>query len=259
MCIAKYNQSKCQNIGSVGEALGGISTLQSDPFSIFNNPGLLDKQKSDLGVNVLIPYGIYELQKSSFAIRNNFSFGGIGLGLHRFEAAGMEAQDLIIGLGKSINSISFGSSLQIRQVNILENGRHVSLMFNLGAVSSVLPGIDFGISVSNLNQSKIGENLNEVHDSRIRLATKIEASSKTYFYFEADKQLYLNPIYRIGLEYQLAESVILYTGVENQPIEPATGFSIKWRKWNFDSSISLDQRLGLSQSFSIRYCIKNDV
>ncbi|MEQ8518310.1 MAG: hypothetical protein RLN79_13540 [Cytophagales bacterium] len=250
------SKNLAQVMGTSAISLGGISNTQSDIYSVFNNPALLDYSKNkEFSSFYYLPYGIPELDFISFCAKIPNKHASIGLGLFNTGTNFFKQQAIMLSMGRKTENFSFGFSSEYRQVNINENGIYSGLLFNLAASSSIFPKFNFSMLLTNLNQAGIGIEKKEYFPTQVKISGKYEASEKLFMYSETEIQLDEGIVFRSGLEYFVLKNLTFRTGIDSKNMNPAMGFSLIGRRWSYNQSIDYHQNLGFSHAVNISYVI----
>ena len=80
-----------------------------------------------------------------------------------------------------------------------------------------------------------------------KISKEIAVAGDTYY--EIDDGFNI----RAGLDYSIADVVILRAGVASNPMQYFGGIGLRWNKFQFDVSSSFHSRLGTSPQFTLAY------
>lgn len=162
-------------------------------------------------------------------------------------------QHFLIGISKISGALSYGVKLRLAQTQIGEYGTQHNLIFDVGATSTIIPKIQFGMQVSNINRARLDDSEFEYLPSFILAGVKYSVSEHADFYMDCRQSFTTGFQSQAGIELHMRKMFILRAGVSTGPVKPHLGLGIKTGSWCFDAAYHSDQNLGSSQSIGIGY------
>ncbi len=240
--------------GGRNQSLGNIRVFDNSAFAHFNNPGALASYKvNQLAGGYDNRFGLAELSTINIAGAMSFGPGVLGFGIARSGGKLFNQQTLGISYSNQLGIVSIGGKLEWFQTQIEGFGTGNSAIFSLGGIADLSPTFSLGATISNLNRAKLGRNSTQRIPTGISLGLSYHPSTQLNFYAEVEKDILINPVYKIGLEYELHEWIELRTGVNSNPGRLFFGLGINYVKIGLDLGYGQVNPLGSTTNFSLTY------
>jgi hypothetical protein len=240
--------------GARNQSLGNIRIFDPSAFSHFNNPGsLVDKDLTQIAAGYDHRFGIAELSSLNLASAFSLGPGRIGFGVARFGGKLFNQQTLGISFGNQIGIVSIGGKLEWFQTQIEGFGTGNAAIFSLGGVIDLIPDFSLGATISNLNRAKFGRYSDHHLPTGISLGVRYQPNEHLQFFGEVEKDILLNPFYKLGLEYNLRDWIDLRTGLNSNPGRLFFGLGLDHENFGFDLGYGRINPLGSTTHFSVTY------
>lgn len=128
-----------------------------------------------------------------------------------------------------------------------------------GVIYELLPGLNIGAHIFNPTRAKLAS-VDDLYDEYIptiiRLGMAYNFSEKVLLSLETEKDIDRKPVFKAGIEYQLAGQFHIRGGVGTNPTQNAFGFGFHTGSLTIDLSTSFHYVLGYSPQASIKFDIK---
>lgn len=247
--IAQVNYGpRITAMGSAGVAVVDVWSVQK------NQAGIAGLKRPELSVAYENRFGIKELSTKSaaFAIPiKNYTIGA------SFQSYGVDAYHEVktgISLAKSFGPKLFVAvNLNFHQIKIDNYGNANSFSVEVGLQYMVLPKLWLGTHIANPNQSKYGENTDQIIPAHIQFGASYLFSDQLMITTELEKVLDAEADFKTGLEYKIVKFVALRGGISVNPFKQYAGFGINYEKINLDFAVGSHPVLGYSPQISVGY------
>lgn len=249
-----YAQNGDYSMGARSSAIGGASVTIGDEWSLFNNiGGLANFQEKSIFTSFKNKYGISEF--TSLAIGGTYPLlgGTFGLGMFRFGDNLYNEQRLNLGFSNQFGIVSLGLNVSYFQLNIEGAGSRKTMLIDFGGRAQLTDQLYFGAHVSNLNQAKLSTVTDERIPTRMKTGLSYRPSGDLMINLEVEKEVDLDAVLRLGLEYKILENFSLRTGFKTQPFESSFGLGFYPGKLKADYSYNNNPDLGGIHEISIGY------
>ncbi|MBC6368584.1 hypothetical protein [Algoriphagus sp. AK58] len=238
--------------GARSQGMGNLKLFVDDSWTVFNNVGALDRlEQSEISVSVDQRFGLKELSTLSFSGALKNEFATIGLGISRFGGDLFNQQIFGIGVSNTLGIVSLGAKIDWFQTQIEGFGSGHSLVFSLGGIAELSPVFFLGAHISNLTQSKVSKHSEQRLPTLVQLGLSYFPSEPLRIHSELEKDVDLPPVFKLGLEYRLAEWILLRTGINSNPSRVSFGLGIRKDLFGLDYAYGQNSALGRTHHFSL--------
>ena len=236
-------------------ALGGAyAALLKSQSAIFGNPGSLAQNK-DRRVSILYgrSFGLKELANSGISAPVYSDWANIEIGLSRFGFSLYHEDIISIGVGRRIiNDFAAGFALRYLSTEISGYGSASLIGLDMGFSLKINPKLNLGVSVKNVNASKLSKYENSLTRS-VRIGASFVVDDKVLLITEYHKEENQITVYRIGSEIEILRDQYLRFGITSNPSSFSMGFGFKLGRIDLNYSFNTHQYLEASQFFSFGY------
>ena len=126
----------------------------------------------------------------------------------------------------------------------------------LGVIYEILPGLNAGAHIFNPTRAKIAA-VDGLYDEYIptiiRFGMAYSFSEHVIVSLESEKDIDRKPVFKAGIEYQIADRFFVRGGIGTNPTQNAFGFGLHTGSFTIDLSSSFHHVLGYSPQASIIY------
>ena len=214
------------NSGGFSSGLAGISTVLSGADALLTNFSSSIGSTSPLfHASTARRFNLSELSSFSAAaaipIRNN-SYLGLELSSYGFEFF----QDRLVSLKyahRLSENIALSGAFGLDMLDLGDFGQKSTFTYQLGLSGTIVTGLRFGFTASNIDTQNIEPNTRLISDIRIGFA--YELSDKVQLLAELDKPLSDELSVKVGLDYALHSKFSVRTGYNSSPGQTSFGFS----------------------------------
>lgn len=128
-----------------------------------------------------------------------------------------------------------------------------------GVIYELLPNLNIGAHIFNPTRAKLAS-VDDLYDEYIptifRFGMAYHFSDKVLLSLETEKDIDRKPVFKAGIEYQLAGQFYIRGGVGTNPTQNAFGFGFQTGSLTIDLSTSFHYVLGYSPQASIKFDFK---
>lgn len=240
--------------GARSLGLGNAHTTLGDVWSIFNNIGALSHISSS---QVTFAYdhrmNMNELTTLSAGAVIKGENSALGFGVSSFGSELFSQQQIGIGFSNQLGIASLGLKVSYFQTSIEGFGRGASPLLEFGGVAELTPELFFGAHVYNITMSKYGKNTLERLPTLVKAGISYRPSEKVMANIEAEKDILLEPLIKMGIEYNLLDRFWARAGMNTSPGKLFFGIGFKPRRFHIDYAMTQHPALGAFHHFSFNY------
>ena len=200
-------------VGPKALGMGGVSAVNADVWGVLNNPGgIADAEALAAFVSYRTIFDFAPFNTVSAGVVAPTDLGTAGLGVFRFGDELFNTQMLSISIARKIGIMQLGIKASYLQLNIEGFGSRGVFVADIGGIATLTPELSFGAHIYNFSQSALSAETRERVPTVIRLALSYTPTEAFIFSIEGEKDVDLDPDIKLGLQYQLIESLYLRTG-----------------------------------------------
>ncbi|MEO5911704.1 MAG: hypothetical protein ABIP95_12495 [Pelobium sp.] len=253
--LCAYNLNAQVIYGPRITAMGNAGVAVVDIWSVQKNQaGIAGLKRPELSVAYENRFGLTELSTKSaaFAIPiKNYAIGA------SFQSFGVDAYHEVksgISLAKSLGPKLFAAvNLNFHQLKIDNYGNANSFSVEVGLQYEALPKLWLGTHIANPNQSKYGENTDQIIPAHIQFGASYLFSEQLMITTETEKVLDAEVDFKTGIEYKIIKFIALRGGIAVNPFKQYAGFGINYQKLKLDFAVGSHPLLGYSPQISVGY------
>ncbi|WP_235893446.1 PorV/PorQ family protein [Litoribacter populi] len=237
--------------GARSMGMGNSHTTLVDGYSLFNNIGALGRLESSqafFGFDHRL--NLSELTTLSAGMAMVTPKGNWGLNVSHFGGQLFNQQNVGLGFSNKLGIGSFGLKVNYLQTNMEEFGRSGVPIFEFGGVAELTPKLFFGAHIYNFSRAKMSKLTNDTFPTIIKAGLSIKPSEHLTFNVEAEKDILLPPILKVGMEYDFQEKLQGRMGFNSNPNNLFFGIGFRPRKYQIDYALSQNYKLGFTHHFS---------
>jgi len=223
-CISQ--QGIVVNAGGFSSGLAGISTVTSGANAVFTNFSATAGALSPLlQVSTARRFNLSELSSYSagaaFPVSQNAVLG-LELSTYGFEF--FQDRFVAIKYAHRLNeNYSISGSFGFDVLDLEDFGQKSTLSYQIGLSGSIVDGLRFGFTTSNIDGPGIEANTRLVSDIRIGFA--YDVAEKVELLTELDKPLADALNVKLGINYKLHQRLSVRSGYNTSPGQTSFGFS----------------------------------
>ncbi len=252
--ILKAQLSGIPPVGPVSNGLGGISSPFDNAWSVFNNPAGLTGNEQLTGVfGYQTIFNFAPFNTVAAAVTSPTQYGTAALGFYRFGDEIFSSQMASAGFAKTIGIMSLGVKANYLQYNIQGFGRRSVFVAEMGGIATLTNKLRFGMHIYNFTQSIIAEESGEKIPTIIRLSLQYRINDEIDIYAEGEKDVDLDPDFKVGLSYDLNGMVELRTGFSTLTNRHSFGAGFEISKFIIDYALKSNSNIGSTHNFGITY------
>lgn len=245
-------------IGARAAALGNAAVTLNDVWSVHHNQaGLGFINNFSAGAYYEGRFLLPELALGGAVIaaplKNNK--GTFGLSFRNFGYQLYSESKLGIAYGRAFgDQLSIGMQLNYHQVRIADSyGNRSVVTAEVGVQYKLSSNLMLGAHVFNPNRSKLTDLDEDRLPAVIRLGLRYDFNKNLFISAETEKDTYNPAIFRVGIEYRIAEVLYLRAGISTNPISNSFGFGLLLKKLRVDFAGNFHPVLGFTPQSSLTY------
>ncbi|MCS7229844.1 MAG: hypothetical protein RMJ81_05845 [Candidatus Kryptonium sp.] len=241
-----------ENVGARAFALKSYVAVANDAWTIFYNPaGLANLKSRELSFSYIpAKFGLSELSEKSIAFYEPSLPFKIGFGFKTFGFELYKENIFKFSIAYGFEIFNFGLNLCYNFVSIKNYGKAGAFSADLGFFSRSLKSIRFGFVLKNLVADKIGK-AKERMPKEIEFGFAFLPYDNLIISASAHKEINFREGLKYGLEYTIANIVMLRFGLSNYPIQYSGGIGVKLSIFQFDYGVDNHQLLGLTHQITL--------
>lgn len=244
-----------ENYGPKITALGTAGVALQDVWSAKKNQaGIAALQNPTISAGYENRFGVKELstQSAVFALPiKNYTIGAA------FQSYGVDSYNEIktgLSLAKAFGpKLLIGIGLNYHQLNISNYGDANTISVEVGLQYNLFPKLWIASHIANPNQSKYGENTDQIIPAHIQFGGTYIFSDQLLITSEFEKVLDSQADFKTGIEYKVVKFVALRGGISVNPFKQYAGFGVNYQKVNIDFAVASHPVLGYSPQISLGY------
>lgn len=238
--------------GALSQGLGGISSIDTGDWSIFNNPaGLasIENLSGVIGYQTILNFSPFNTVSAAF--NTPTSFGNMGIGIFKFGDDLFNSQMASIGLAQTVGIVNFGIKVSLLQINIEGFGKSTLPNFEIGALTDLSPQITIGTYIYNVTQSTLATDAPETIPTIVRLSIDYHPNEQFNLYTELEKDIALDPDLKIGISYRLIKPLALRTGISVMSNRHSFGAGLVLKYFDVDYAIRRSLGIGATHNLGL--------
>ncbi|MBA4852322.1 hypothetical protein [Emticicia sp. BO119] len=239
-------------IGARSWGLGNATAAIADKQSVFNNPaGLGFITDNYISTSYHNRYTIAGLNTFSLGGNFNHKIANIGLTIERFGDKLYHEQKLGLALARSSNRVSLGIKVSYLQAAIEGYASKHTLLTEFGVMAKLSSALHFGFSAYNLTTARLF--VSQHVPTVLRLGFSYQPARQLLLTGEAEKDLVLPTLFKVGLEYEIVKKFYLRTGITSKLNNAHFGIGFQAKQFIFDYAASSHSVLGFSHHLTLAY------
>jgi len=244
-------------LGARASALGKVSVLHKDLWSVENNPAAMGFVKSfGGGISYKSPFLLNEFATKAAVISYPTENGAFGLHLKQFGYALFNENKLGLSYGQQLGkNIALGIQLSYLKTQINE-GNYTNKSAVSGSVGIFAkPSDEFTLAavIINPNRAKYSDYQDERYPTYLKMGVGYHFSDKVILMAEVEKDIDHMAQAKFGVEYKAIDILHFRAGYASNPSISSFGFGLKLNDFKLDFSSSFHNTLGFSPQVSLSF------
>ncbi|MEN3039218.1 MAG: hypothetical protein ABDI07_08745 [Candidatus Kryptonium sp.] len=241
-----------ENTGARAFALKSYVGVANDSWTIFYNPaGLANLRNREISFSYIpAKFGLSELSEKSFAFYEPSLPVKIGFGFKIFGFELYKENIFKFSIAYGFEIFNFGLNLNYNFVSIKNYGKAGAFSADFGFFSKSLKFARFGFVLKNLISGRIGQ-AKESLPKEIEFGFAFLPYDNLMISVSAHKEMNFRESLKYGLEYTIADILILRFGLSNYPIQYSGGIGVKFFVFQLDYGVNNHQSLGLTHQITL--------
>jgi hypothetical protein len=242
--------------GARSVGIGNAHATLGDVWSVFNNIGALSHiSSSQVSFSYDHRMNMNELTTLAAGAVIKGENSAFGLGVSSFGSELFSQNQIGIGFSNQLGITSLGIKVSYFQTSIEGFGRGASPLLEFGGVAELTPELFFGAHVYNITMAKYGKNNLERLPTVVKAGISYRPSEKVMVNIEAEKDILLEPLIKMGIEYNLLDRFWARAGMNTNPGILFFGLGFKPRRFHIDYAMTQHPVLGAFHHFSFNYVL----
>lgn len=243
-------------IGARQAGIAHTAVTLSDVWAVHHNQaGLGFVQKSAAGVYYENRFLLPELGLSGAVLALPVKTGTFGLSIRNFGYSLYSESKIGLAYGRAFGEqLSIGIQLNYQNVRFADvYGVRNMFTAEIGAIYKLSPELTVGAHVYNPNRTRLSDFADERLPAVMRLGLRYQFSDKLFIAGETEKDSHNDPVFRGGIEYVIADVLVLRTGISGNPLNNTFGIGLRMKKLQLDLAGTFHPVLGFTPQFSLTY------
>ncbi len=250
---AQYLQN---GMGARNEGLAKSTIAVPHLWSISNNPsGIAYLKSPEIGVFYTNRFLMKELSTQSIAAVYPSKWLNIGLSVEHFGYSELSELQAGLAVAKTFNkyfSLGFKFNyLEYRQAEVYGTAR--AFLVQIGLTSNPIKDIYIGAHIYNPSRAKFNTLVSQYVPTIFSLGAAYKPDRMVGLTAQIDKSLEAELTYKMGVEFNVTESLYIRAGVNVKPNAYFLGVAYYFKNIRLDIAFSHQQVVGISPSASMGY------
>lgn len=241
--------------GARALALGRATTaLRGDVWGHYNPASWATLENGTAGLFASQAFGLSETRLGALAAAHPTRYGTAAVTARTYGFEDFRETQVGLGYGRAIpvsasRFVHVGAHVQYTGISIPDFGSAGALGLSVGALTEVLPGLDFGFYVQNLNRPEI----TDLDPLRTALAVGLayRPLEEALVLFAVDKDVDYPVSFRGGVEVQPVEVLFLRAGFGTEPARFSAGVGVQVGPVRADVAADRHEVLGWTPAFEL--------
>ena len=243
-------------LGARAAGMGNATVTLSDIWSVSHNQaGLAFLKKPTIGYYYENRFLLKDISTKALAFALPVKSGVFGFSLKYSGFSLYNESKLGLAYAKAFGEkLTIGMQMNYMSLRIAEGyGKKSSLTAEIGIQSKLTDELTLGAHVFNPTQAKLADYNNEKSPAIMRLGLDYKFNKKVILAIETQKSSNEKPILKLGIEYQIFQTIYLRSGITNNPTLNTFGIGIIRKALLLDFASSVHPVLGFSPKISMSY------
>jgi hypothetical protein len=257
-CIAFFhvtNVNAQATLGARPVALGRATTaLPNSPWSVFENPAMINKKRPQASFFAIRYYGISALTDIAAVITWPAEFGIVGGGAHRYGSDLFNKTRIRVVYANAYQRFHYGAAIHYNHV--VQGGPYGSLGafgIDVGVSALITKGLWIGAKATNINEPSYGhygrdDKMSEDLARNLSIGFSYQLSDVALFTTDVVKDVDFLLSYRAGLEVKLIKNLKARAGITTAPQTFSGGFGYNTKYFGADIVIQKNSENALGYS-----------
>lgn len=252
-CISGVSaQSVSTQIGGRANGMGYASAALFDAWSLFHNPAGTAKLES---ITTGFTYDLHPIpsgaNRTAATLALPIPIGVTAISAYRFGDDLYNEHVISAGFANQFGLAALGMQVNYIQYTATGFGTKGVASINLGGIAELTPKLSIGAYIVNLNQPTIsGE---EKLPTRLVAGLGFKPIEKLFLAAELEKDLDLDPTWKMGMEYTFHKKFSARTGYNLRPNTAFFGLGFKTKKLTLDYTVQHHIVLNVSHQATVGY------
>ncbi|MCF8464324.1 MAG: hypothetical protein K9G41_05765 [Flavobacteriales bacterium] len=256
-CSKANGQTSDFPIGARSAGMANASVALTDIWAVHHNQAaLVGLEQAGVAAYYENRFLLSNLNlQGATAVLPTPKVGVFGISYSRFGNKLYNQSRYGLAYGKKLwKFLSVGLQLSYLNTTIAENyGSRHSFVAEIGLLSQVTPKLRIGFHAFNLTRTKLADGYDERVPMNFRLGGQYDFSKKVKVAVEAEKDLELPAVFKMGVEYFPADIFAIRVGIGTAPFHADFGLGLRLKFLHFDIAGSVHPVLGFSPKASLSY------
>ncbi len=251
--------AQSMHLGAEAAGLGNATVAGKGRMGIYANPAALGAVRNqEISATYDTRYGFVEgISTIGAAYIHPLNHSALALSVSRFGDQIFSQHLLSLSYGHQIDQFSVGIRANQHQYHMEGTNTRYATALDIGGIMQMLPSLDFGMSISNLNQPVVSQQTGERVPTTLSSGLCFRPDEKLKTLMEVNYTLEERPLFKVGIAYQPLKSLTFRSGVNTGHLGRFfMGMGLSHSVIDFDYALEAHSVLGISQQFNVIYKIK---
>lgn len=258
LCSANA-QPVYQLSGAGAAAMGGAAVAATDVWAVQYNIGALAAlPQAQIAVGYQTRFNLPELSTAAVALGLPLPVGTAGLSISRYGFGAHSLQEASLGFAHQLGFVSLGLQAGLVQVATKGFGSRFSPVISMGGTAALLPDLQFGGFVYNINQSRLNPEIDEYLPTILRAGLQWRPGEIFLLLIETEKDVDFPARFKAGFEYRLRPIFVLRSGFSTNPVNLHGGLGIRPGRYSINYALEHHRFMGLLHHVSFAMQLKDE-
>lgn len=234
-------------------ATEAFNPFEADAFSVAANPSLsASLKKFTIGIYNERRYLIKGLDNYLLSAALPLKHGGLALSVKHFSSGAFRQSEAAIAYAKNLGQVDIGAQFNYHTLSIDGYGNASAIVIDAGTVWRITDQLQVVAGIYNASGARL-DKMNEKLAYETTCAFGYKVSAQLFLLLEITKQENKPVNIRTGLQYNPANDIIIYAGMEAATGQPYGAFSFQWKHYRLLMSVRFHQQLGITPGLGLLY------
>lgn len=240
--------------GARAAGLGHAQVTLSDTWAVQNNIGALAfVEEPQLAFGFHTRLQLPELNTFGALLAWPLQSAALGVSFSRYGTGPYSLQSVGFGYSHRISYLSLGMKACYLQQSIEHVGSHGSLVLEAGGKAELNPQLHFAAHAYNLSQSRFSRHSEERIPILLKAGLSYLPTAKLQLHVQTFKDIEYPARFSAGIAYALIPQLVVRSGIQTRPLQPAFGLGFHLRRVLFDYAFQQQSQVGVKHQLSIGY------
>ncbi len=252
-----YSQNFLVNGGANSFGTAHANVTESTSFSPINNvSGIAAQDEIQIATSAQKYYSQIDIGNLYFTAIYPMKKFSVSAGMVRHGNEFMNQHRVGLGIANKIGFVKLGAQINYLQYQAEGFGSAGAVVLDFGGIAEMTEKLTFGAYVFNFTQSSLKGQEREQLPIIMKAGLSYLLTQKFKVYTELEKEILAEPLFKVGLQYEIIAHLFVRTGITINPTNNFFGLGYHGKKIHFDYGFSYHQTLGMTHQASLGINLK---